>query len=333
MKQRHPSICRSGSESGSALVAALVLIFSASMLTMAVLAISQTATLDIRAHTQLQRSAYINEGVSNRIQWLIAADKHLFPGTSPGEIEYLDYDHDRYLPDGVHHVMDYYGTPVAFRIFSGVSGWDLNPDAYQDTLRRFTSRIDVDTTVTDAVEELTDKLRDYFDNDDELSTNGMEVDDYDAEAMAPLPRNRSSGFWREELFYIKGLTALFPPDRYGRLSGQRLPNTPRGNPNFFTASSLMLQIYCNLEESQAEEVIAAREVWFRERIQIKDQIDTLLYSSLGSLSWNDSDTYTVLIEGPREAKQPSRRLVFTYRGFPPTGPTDNMVEFLEWTFF
>ena len=52
MKYFHPDTA----ESGSALVAALVLIFSASMLTMAVLAISQTATLDIRAHTQLQLS-------------------------------------------------------------------------------------------------------------------------------------------------------------------------------------------------------------------------------------------------------------------------------------
>ena len=316
MKYFHPDTA----ESGSALVAALVLIFSASMLTMAVLAISQTATLDIRAHTQLQRSAYINEGVSNRIQWLLAADKHLFTGVAPGELDYTEYDHDRYMPDGVEHEMDYYGTTVAFRIYSANSGC-------------FTSRLDIDTTVTDAVEELTDKLQDYFDNNDELSISGMEVDDYDAEGMAPLPRNRTSGFWREELFYIKGLTDLFPADKYGRLSGLRLPNAPSGNPNFFTATPLMLQIYCNLDEDQVSEVVAAREQWFKERIRIKDQIDPLLYTNLGGLSWNDSGSYTVCIEAPKKEKRPSRRLVFTYRGFDPTGPEDNMVEFLEWMFF
>ncbi len=329
MKRFH----RSRTESGSALIAALVLIFSGSMLTMAVLAISQTATLDIRAHTQLQRSAYINEGVSNRIQWLLAADKYLFTGTAPGELDYTDYDHDRYMPDGVEHEMDYYGTTVAFRIFSANSGWDLGPSAYQNTLMQFTSRLDIETTVTDAVEELTDKLRDYFDDNDDISTSGMEVDDYDAEGMAPLPRNRTSGFWREELFYIKGLTDLFPADKYGRLSGLRLPNAPSGNPNFFTATPLMLQIYCNLDEDQVAEVVAAREQWFKERVRIKDQIDALLYTNLGGLSWNDSGSYTVYIEAPKNEKRPSRRLVFTYRGFDPTGPEDNMVEFLEWMFF
>lgn len=326
-------IRRNRRESGSALVAALVLIFTGSMLTMAVLAISQTATLDIRAHTRLQRSAYINEGVSNRLQWLIAADNHLFTGTAPGELDYTDYDHDRYMADGVEHEMDYYGTTVSFRIFSAASGWSLTPNTYQNTLRRFSSRLDLDTAMTDAISELEDKLRDYFDENDDVSTNGMETDDYESEGMAPLPRNRTAGFWREELFYIKGLTDLFPADKYGRLSGLRLPNAPAGNPNFFTATPLMLQIYCNLDEAQVEEVIAARELWFKERTRIKDQIDSLLYTNLGGLSWNDSGSYTVVIEPSKKDRRPSRRLVFTYRGFDPTGPNNNMVEFLEWMYF
>ena len=83
-------------EQGSALIAALCLIFMAGMLTATVLALSRIATFDVRAHIELQRSAYINEGVANRIQFLLAADRNVNPAsTQLGELDYTEFDYDR----------------------------------------------------------------------------------------------------------------------------------------------------------------------------------------------------------------------------------------------
>ena len=78
-------------ESGSALIAAVFFILSATLLTMAVLAMSKFNTFTIRPHTDLQRSFYINEGAANRIQWLIAADRGLHPVANPGEEDYSEF--------------------------------------------------------------------------------------------------------------------------------------------------------------------------------------------------------------------------------------------------
>ena len=104
-------------------------------------------------------------------------------------------------------------------------------------------------------------------------------------------------------------------------------------PNFFTASPLQLKIYCNLEDEQIEEVIAARNIWFKERTLIRDQLDPLLYASLSGLSWRESGTYTVTVGPQEKAERPSRRLVFTFERFDVTGASDNNVKFIEWMQF
>ena len=103
---------RKKDERGSALIAALCLIFTAGMLTATVLILSQISTYDIAAHVSLQRSSYLNEGVMNRVQWLLAAEQNLYPDRALGDIDYTEYDYDRYMADGVTHEMDYYGTKV-----------------------------------------------------------------------------------------------------------------------------------------------------------------------------------------------------------------------------
>lgn len=177
------------------------------------------------------------------------------------------------------------------------------------------------------------RIADYYDEDDEIGIDGMEADDYEAENMSPLPRNSSNNVLREEFFYIKDFTALFPPDKFGRLSAVRLIRGPGGAPNFFTASPLQLKIYCNLEDEQIEEVIAARNIWFKERTLIRDQLDPLLYASLSGLSWRESGTYTVTVGPQEKAERPSRRLVFTFERFDVTGASDNNVKFIEWMQF
>ena len=242
-------------EKGSALIAALCLIFTAGMLTASVLILSRISTYDIAAHIDLQRSSYLNEGVMNRVQWLLAAEQNLYPDRALGDIDYTEYDHDRYMADGVTHEMDYYGTKVYFSITDARSGLDLSRSAFRSTLQRLGTPIDTETEFIDQLSSIRDKISDYYDTNDEVALDGMEADEYEAENMAPLPRNSSTKVLREEFFYIPGLIDLFPPDRFGRLSIIRLLRAPTGSPTFFTATPLLLKVYCNFEDEEIEEVL------------------------------------------------------------------------------
>ncbi len=325
-------IRRNKSESGSALIAVLCLLFTAGMLTSAALMLSRTATFDVYSHVELQRSAYINEGASNRIQWLIAADRYLFSARDPGYTDYSEYTHDRYLADGVIHELDYYGTKLKFTITDARSGLDLSGADFSNQLRNMVDPLDADSEYSDRIDELIDLISDYRDSDDTLSLNGMEREDYESEGRSPLPRNNAILF-REEFFYIKGFTDLFPPDADGRLSLVRLFGAPEGNPDFFTAPPLIIQRFCNLEEEDVEEIVKARDIWFRERTLLTDQLDPLVFGGLSQLSWQESGTYTIRISADAKEKRPSRRLIFTFPAFAISGPQRNNVTFLEWLSF
>ena len=327
---RRTRMRRKKDERGSALIAALCLIFTAGMLTATVLILSQISTYDIAAHTDLQRSSYLNEGVANRVQWLLAAEQNLYPDRGLGELDYTEYDYDRYMADGVTHEMDYYGNKVYFSITDAQAGLDLSENAYTSTLQQLGAPIDTETEFIDQLSSLRDKISDYYDTNDDISLDGMEVDEYEAENMAPLPRNSSTKVLREEFFYIPGLIDLFPPDRFGRLSIIRLLRAPAGAPTFFTVTPLLLKVYCNLEDEEIEEVLAAREVWFKERTPLRDQLDPMLYASLGRLSWRESGTYTILIGQQEKQERPTRRLAISFERFDVTGASDNNVKLIEW---
>ena len=327
---RRTRMRRKKDERGSALIAALCLIFTAGMLTATVLILSQISTYDIAAHTDLQRSSYLNEGVANRVQWLLAAEQNLYPDRGLGELDYTEYDYDRYMADGVTHEMDYYGNKVYFSITDAQAGLDLSENAYTSTLQQLGAPIDTETEFIDQLSSLRDKISDYYDTNDDISLDGMEVDEYEAENMAPLPRNSSTKVLREEFFYIPGLIDLFPPDRFGRLSIIRLLRAPSGAPSFFTATPLLLKVYCNLEDEEIEEVLAAREIWFKERTTLRDQLDPMLYASLGRFSWRESGTYTILIGQQEKQERPTRRLAVSFERFDVTGAADNNVKLIEW---
>ena len=275
---------RKKDERGSALIAALCLIFTAGMLTATVLILSQISTYDIAAHVSLQRSSYLNEGVMNRVQWLLAAEQNLYPDRALGDIDYTEYDYDRYMADGVTHEMDYYGTKVYFTITDAQSGLDLSRNNFTTTLQQLGTPIDTETEFIDLLSSLRDKISDYYDTNDEIGLDGMEAEEYEAENMAPLPRNSATKVLREEFFYIPGLIDLFPPDRFGRLSNIRLLRAPTGAPTFFTATPLLLKVYCNLEDEEIEEVLAAREIWFKERTTLSAPRAALPFPSSGSTS-------------------------------------------------
>jgi len=328
-------------ERGSALIAALCLIFMAGMLTASVLALSRIATFDVRAHIELQRSAYINEGVANRIQFLLAADRNVNPSsTQLGELDYEEFEYDRYTADGIPHIIDYHGTEVQVVIQDAAAGFNLGSGSYRNTLRSIVSALELeDSEISEKMETLTERIADYLDTDDDMSgDNGMEANEYEAENQAPLPRNGTLRY-REELLFIPGLSEFFKPDKYGMLSSVRLV-APYGlsdisrnssNPNFFTADRFMLKVQGRLEDEEVDEVIAARDEWLKEKTKLSEQLDGLLLNRLRSrFSFNESGYFTIRIESPEKSKRPSRRLIFTYPAFEITGPLNDMVRYYDW---
>lgn len=323
---------------GSALIAALSLLFIAGMLTAVILSLSRISTFDIRSHVELQRSAYTNEGVSNRILWLLAADRTVYPGsTRLGELDYTEYDHDRFAADGIPHIINYHGTEVQVVIEDAVSGYNLSGNNYRSQLQTIASSLELDDSeITDKTTEIIARITDYIDTNDNVSTDGMEAPEYEAEGLAPLPRNGTIRY-REEFFFIPGIAELFPPDRFGRLSsirlippvGMRIQGSNR--PAFMTATPQMLKVIGRLEDEEVEEVIQARETWLKEKTPFSEQLDPLLLSRLQNrFSWNESGYFSIRIEAPEKSGRISRRLFFTCADSGVGGPTNEMLHYYEW---
>ncbi len=325
-------------ESGAALVAVLCLIFTAGLLTVSTLAIAKAGTFNVTAHVRMQRSMLVAEGVANRVQWLIAADRELYNSSERlGETIYDDYDYDRYLADLVPHVINYYGEEVQFTISDARSGIDLSAFAYTSSLRRLAVNREDESEWTEALEVLRNQIRDYTDSDDDLSEDGLERSDFEERNMTPLTRNDAPQF-REELLYLPGFRDIFETDRQGRLSAIRLipPESTAslsGTPAFLTATPDMLKSYCNLDDDEIVEVNAAVKAWLKERTPISESVDPLLLDRLYRLSWYESGNYTVTVESPREKPRPFKRLTFSFPAFSIAGPSDEKVRYLEWMYY
>lgn len=346
-------------EKGSVLIPVLAVIVSCSLIVSALMALSQLGTSGMAAHTRLQKSAYLCEGALNRAQWLVAAERASSPNTSLLYFDYADSEYDRFLTDGVEHVMDYHGTPVRFVITDAAAGLDLSRLYRRTTMRRLAADPSADTEYLDKVEQLTELLSDYVDSDDTVAEDGMESDDYLDSGRKPLPRNAELQY-REELFWIPGFTELFPPDRGGRLSSVRVipPDSMiqtgsggrnsggRGggnssssllaqNPNLFGAGDYYLRYVCKLEEDELEQVREAIRLYQTERVSLQDSIEGTLFTKLmNNLNWSQGQTVTVIIDPAAAGSGPSKRLAATWTiSDSVSGPTDGVVRYLEWMFF
>lgn len=328
-----------GPESGAALISVLCLIFTAGVLTTAALALAKAGSFNVGSHVQLQRSMLVAEGVANRVQWLIAADRNYYSSTEQlGETVYDDYDYDRYMADRVPHVIDYYGEEVQFTISDAASGIDLSSSAYASSLDSLAARGDDDTDWTDAVTALRSQIADYIDsNSDTTGDDGLEEPNYDELNMKPLPRNAAMQF-REELLYLPAFRDLFTTDRQGRLGDIRLippadTVTLSGAPSLLDASDDMLKSYCKLEDGEVSEVREAIDGWINERTPLSEALDAELLAKLSPLARTESGNYTVTVEAPKSQRRPFKRLIFSFAAFPVSGPPEDKVRYLEWMFY
>ena len=328
MRRRHGRR-RGGEEDGVALIATLCFLATAGVLALSLAALSQKAAFGNAAEVGRMRSFYLNEGVANRVRYLIEADRSAYPLRRPDEVDFDDYDFDRYFADSFVHTMDYYGTPVRFVIHNGVRGIDLNSREGIDVLQQ--NRL-TDTVVADALELFSTRLTDYMDSDDSPGTDGLEKDDYDALNCNNLPRNDAMQF-KEELFWIPGALEVTPVDGNGDLSIVRnLQISNGGNPSIFAATYVELRTIGGLDEIEAATVYDALREWRKNRTKLSDQLDVLTLPLLQQrFSWEDSRYYTIEILRPEQGVGAGLRCTFQTQGV--GGPSNGIAPYLEYSWF
>ena len=324
-------------ENGSALVAVLALIFTAGLLTSAVLALSRIGTFEVLPHVARQRSMYVLEGAGNRVQYLLAADRYLNDDVTLGELDYSEFEYDRYVADGVPHVIDYYGETVEFVITDAAGGFPMSGTAYTQTLNRMASGFEDDSEWNDKLTAFRDKMDDYTDSDTDVKTDGMESGEYEEQRLYNLPRNGAPQF-REELLWIPGARELFPPDRNGRFTRVTvIPPENTGNipvkPSLMTADELMLRTYCGLDEDEAKEVLESLRRLRTDKELLSETLDPLIAERLSALAVKESGFYTVDLKLGGDAKKSTARFSFSFEGFSVTGPENGIVRFLDWMIY
>ena len=340
-------------ESGIALISVLLLIATGSLLAMMVMSISKTTSFTVMPFIQLQRSYYVLEGMAQRVQFLISADRQIYGTPQQLNVDnYSEYDTDRYLPDAVPHYMDYYGTPMVFTIKDAAGPVNLDSTNYQQALQQFQNFIDEENDFTDLLEELNYLIADYIDTDDSPNdTDSWEEDEYYEAGMSPLPRNGTITD-RNEFAFIPGITDIFPIDEDGRLSYIRLIPpaisgvTIDGNPDIFSVTDDWLVYACDLDESDLEDLHQAiADFHSYDRVPLSESLssDSTVMTKINNyVRWNASGVYTVIIRPAvtdeqtgeeLEKKIPGRRLVFTYTPTAVSGATNGYVQFYEWMFF
>ena len=213
----------------------------------------------------------------------------------------------------------------------------MDSENYQKVLDMISGQEDAGDDVIDLVNDVSHRLGDYLDSDDDIREYGREANDYEDMDAKPLPRNEKMQF-REELLYIEGFTKLFPLDKDGRLSSIRLlppDNTTdlSGTESLFSADRRTLELKCDLSEDELDTVMDALERWRNDKELLSDTLDEELLAKLNSsFSTVESGAYTVIISAPSAKPRPFRKLVFSYAGFEVDGPEDQMLRYLEWNF-
>ena len=330
---------RGSSEKGSTLLAVLVLVFTGGLITALAMAVGNSSSFEVASHVEQQRSMFTAEGVAQRVQWLISADRYLHGSETLGETDYEEYDYERFLADGTPHTIDYYGRLVKVVIEDARQGRRMDGTQYRRSLDALKVGIDDDEDFIEMIEHLKDKITDYVDTNDDTSTEGMEESDYEAEDMKPLPRNGAIQF-REELLYIPGFRELFPVDKDGLLSSVRLippENTVSigGNPSLLTATRQEIMNYCNIDdEDELEAVMEAIQEWKNEKVPLSEgSLDPLLLGRLNNLPRTESGVYTVKISADEGDRKPFKRLIFSFQASPAAGPSDKIIQYLQWMFY
>ena len=288
-------------ERGIALISVLALIFTGGILTGAMVMIAQVYALDTAANLKLMRAGYIAEGATNRVIWLVAADRANYSEASPGETDYADYATERFFADSLRRTLDYYGTEVIYYIEDAVSGIDVSTAENLNNAFFQLQAHELDSTLSDRLTPLLDVYTDYVDSDDDPGNDGMESDDYAADGRAPLPRNAPLQF-REELYYLPGFTEVFPVGKDGRYTAFRLISLidsvdMSGLPALLTAPAWLIRAYAGYTEEEAQDIMEAIAEYKEDRGKLSDKLEgTTLQNLLQYFALDESGIYTIRVQ-------------------------------------
>ncbi len=315
------------SEEGAALVAVLCLIVTAGVLVGSLVALSRMTAINVAGLTDAMRSHYIAEGAAARIRFLIEADRAQFSERTPENVDFDEYEHDRYLADGSEHTLNYYGREIKFTISDGVSGIPFNSGSGLSLLSE--NRTD-ESLVTDAVTLYQNRITDYMDSDDSVNEDSFETEEYDALNMKNMPRN-AAPYYREELLWIPGISEILPVDRDGRFSIIRHFILPTDTAwSIYTVPYAILRTRGGMSAEQAAKTLQAVQLWKRDRTPITESLDEITLPLAQNFSWQESGYYTVRIFQTDGDHRPGGRLLFTFQSDGVGGPSSKVATFIEY---
>ena len=93
--------------------------------------------------------------------------------------------------------------------------------------------------------------------------------------------------------------------------------------------------YCNItEEDELDAVMDAIKEWKNERVMLSEgSLDPLLLGRLNNLPRRESGVYTIKVSTADEDPRPFKRLIFTIQASPVAGPSDKIIQYLQWMFY
>lgn len=320
-------------ENGAALIAVLALIATCTVIAGTIAVLCQINRTEVDTHCKLGISRYRAESALNRIIWLNAADNSIFSAAAGTGIDYEEFDHDRFQPDGVEHTIAHKGVEIKFKIDDACTGLDMSQGA--SGLQSLLTNRETETYISESVAEFSDIVTDYIDSDDTISTDGMESNDYESIARYPLPRNAALQY-KEELLWLPDAERFFPVDTYGRLTSVRPVQASQisggdTRPNMYTATYTELITTGGFSPAEACIILDSLERWRQNRESLEETVDTGLYMELTErFRQENSGVIRITIEMSSPAGEPGVQLSASLQQPVPGIPENGKFEFWEW---
>ena len=325
-------------EEGTALIIVLGLIALISLMTISIVTFSQTSYQISKITCDRSKASYWAEGAVARAIWMVHYDKVTHTTRSLGKKKEKS-EVERFQADGTqHNLKSYTDGKVQVAIFDASNGIDIsgsNPTKY---LKKKQSSFESDPEAFEEYKLFLNSVIDYVDTNDFVHLNGgFEKEDYEAEGMAPLPRNYQMQY-REEILWIPNCENFFSPDQYGRMSTFRIIAPKglrqlRGEDNFYSANANQIKERMNIkDQEQVDEILQARKAWTTKKIPLSDSLSPALIGNLQQkFSFQESGYYTLLINASPGKGLAGRLLTCTIQ-ITPNLSTSSELRYYEWRF-
>ncbi len=286
-------------ESGVALISALALVATLSLLVASAVVLTQFSSAEVNTFDALNRSYYAAESAANRAMLLLAQDRNNNPNRNPGEKKSDGVE--RFMADGRLHTLTIYSVPAQVRILDALGGLDISGAAPGRQL--------VFAAAPDELKEelaaLADRVDDYVDRDDLVRLGGMERGDYRAAGIPELPRNRPLQF-REELRFISGIPKRYSATAEGRFDAFRLIAPEKlkvltGRPNLYSTPLPQIAERCRLDASEQELLGQAFPLWFRDGKPLEETLPPGLFVKVTAVfTQQESGVYRICVNTAME---------------------------------